>query len=61
MKRIILRLLVILVVAALAYLLLWPVPIDPVAWNPPAMPELTGIYAQNSELAKIERLKVCVT
>jgi sugar lactone lactonase YvrE len=58
MKRIILRLLVALVVGGLAYLLLWPVPIDPVAWNPPVMPELTGIYAQNSELSKIERLNV---
>ncbi|HEY6046095.1 MAG TPA: SMP-30/gluconolactonase/LRE family protein [Pyrinomonadaceae bacterium] len=58
MKRIILRLLLVLVVGVLAYLLLWPVPIDPVAWNPPAMPELNGIYAQNNELAKIERLNV---
>ena len=58
MKRIILRLLITLVVGAVAYLLLWPVPIDPVAWNPPPMPELTGVYAQNNELAKIERLSV---
>jgi sugar lactone lactonase YvrE len=58
MKRVILRLLVIVVVGGLAYLLLWPVPIDPVAWNPPQIPELTGPYAQNSELAKIERLNV---
>lgn len=58
MKRIILRLILVLVVGGLAYLLLWPVPIDPLAWNPPAMPELTGIYAQNNELAKIERLNV---
>jgi sugar lactone lactonase YvrE len=58
MKRIILRLLIILIVGSIAYLLLWPVPIDPVAWNPPPMPELTGVYAQNTELAKIERLNV---
>jgi sugar lactone lactonase YvrE len=58
MKRIILRLLIILIVGSIAYLFLWPVPIDPVAWNPPPMPELNGVYAQNSELAKIERLNV---
>ncbi|HKP38483.1 MAG TPA: SMP-30/gluconolactonase/LRE family protein [Pyrinomonadaceae bacterium] len=58
MKRIILRLLVTLVVGGIGYLLLWPVPIDPVAWNPPTAPELTGIYAQNNELAKTERLNV---
>jgi len=38
--------------------LLWPVPINPVAWTPPAAPELTGVYAQNSELSKIERLRI---
>jgi len=58
MKRVILRLLITSVVGTVAYLLLWPVPIDPVAWNPPPTPELTGIYAQNNELAKIERLPV---
>ena len=58
MKRTILRILALLVVALIAYLLLWPVPINPVAWTPPTAPELTGIYAQNSELAKIERLHV---
>ena len=58
MKRTILRILALLVVALIAYLLLWPVPINPVAWTPPTAPELTGIYAQNSELARIERLHV---
>src|SRR2546422_8678687 len=42
----------------LAYLLAWPVPINPVAWTPPPAPELTGVYSQNSELAKIERMNV---
>ena len=58
MKRILLRLVITAVVGLIGYLLLWPVPIDPVAWNPPAAPELTGVYAQNSELAKIQRLQV---
>src|SRR2546426_5358489 len=58
MKRTILRILALLVVALIAYLLLWPVPINPVAWTPPTAPELTGVYAQNSELARIERLHI---
>lgn len=37
----------------LAYLLFWPVPIDPVAWTPPPMPE--G-YAYNEKLKGIERI-----
>ncbi|HEY8203821.1 MAG TPA: SMP-30/gluconolactonase/LRE family protein [Pyrinomonadaceae bacterium] len=58
MKRAILRVGITAVVGIVGYLLLWPVPIDPVAWNPPAMPELTGVYAQNNELGKIQRLPV---
>src|SRR5437762_7394092 len=46
------------VIALVAYLLAWPVPINPAAWTPPVAPELTGVYAQNSELARIERLKI---
>jgi sugar lactone lactonase YvrE len=41
---------------ALLYLLLWPVPISPTAWNPPLAPELTGPYAKNDRLAGIQRL-----
>ena len=58
MKRTILRLLVTAVVGLVAYFLFWPVPIDPVAWHPPPAPELIGTYAQNNELAKIQRLPV---
>lgn len=41
-----------LVVALLLYLLLWPVPIDPVAWTPPENPGLTGHYAENNMLSQ---------
>ncbi|HXT62662.1 MAG TPA: SMP-30/gluconolactonase/LRE family protein [Pyrinomonadaceae bacterium] len=58
MKRVILRLIITAVAGAAGYLLFWPVPIDPVAWNPPAAPELTGVYAQNSELSNIQRLPI---
>jgi sugar lactone lactonase YvrE len=48
-------------VAALAllvvvYLLAWPVPIDPVAWQPPSAPDMTGPYQPNQLLAGATRL-----
>lgn len=44
------------VVAGLAgYLLLWPVAIEPVAWNPPPMPP-DSAYPYNEKLRGIERL-----
>src|SRR6185436_3237621 len=58
MKRIILRLLLTAFIGIVGYLLFWPVPIDPIAWNPPTAPELTGDYAQNNELARTVRLAV---
>ncbi len=58
MKRTILRSLVVIIVLLFAYLLLWPVPINPARWTPPPAPELTGIYAPNSDLSKIERLRI---
>ena len=57
MKRTILRSLIAIIALLIGYLLLWPVPINPAAWTPPTAPELTGVYAQNSELARIEKLK----
>ena len=58
MKKVILRLLITATLGIVGYLLFWPVPIDPVAWDPPPTPELTGQYAQNNELAKTQRLAV---
>ena len=55
MKKI-LGVIAIVFVALVAYLLLWPVPIAPVAWQPPEAPGLTGQYAPNQRLAGIEQL-----
>jgi sugar lactone lactonase YvrE len=51
-------LLIILALVALAvlYLLLWPVKVDPVAWEPPAAPPLEGAFAPNERLAGVVRL-----
>ena len=53
-------LLAVLSLAALAalYLLLWPVPVEPAAWQPPPPPQLAGVYESNSRLASAERLAV---
>jgi sugar lactone lactonase YvrE len=40
-----------LLVAAVAYLLLWPVAIDPLPWTPPPVPALEGDLAPNRALA----------
>ena len=44
--------------ALAAYLLLWPVPIDPARWTPPEAPALAGASAPNDALASVERLAV---
>ncbi len=41
-----------------AYLLFWPVPIDPVAWSAPQDPGFTGVYAPNEALAAAELLPI---
>lgn len=41
---------------ALAYFSLWPVPIKPAAWTPPAAPALAGDYQPNDRLSPVQRL-----
>ncbi len=45
----------VLVAGLAAYLLFWPVPIEPVAWNPPTPPPASA-YPYNEQLKGIERL-----
>ena len=42
-------------VILLGYLAAWPVPIEPVAWEAPEAPALTGRFAVNDRLASVER------
>lgn len=44
------------ILALLGYLLFWPVPVEPVAWQAPAAPALEGHYAINDRLAAVTRL-----
>ena len=47
---------IVVIWAILMYLALWPVPIDPGQWTPPAAPALTGDYLPNARLADVTRL-----
>jgi len=42
----------------LAYLLAWPVPIEPVAWPAPQFAGYVGPHAANDRLARLERLEL---
>lgn len=44
------KLLLILLLAGLAYLLLWPTRLQPVAWRPQPVPAATGVWAPNQRL-----------
>ncbi len=56
-KRILWSLLVIIIVIIL-YFLVWPVPIDPVAWEAPPNPGYTGTFAINERLKGIETFPI---
>lgn len=47
-----------LVSAAAVYLLAWPVPVDPVAWSPPADAGLTGAFTPNDILRAARGLEL---
>jgi len=49
---------VLIIVVALGYLLLAPVPITPAAWTPPTAPTLTGQFAQNTRLSPVQKLSL---
>jgi len=42
--------------AILVYLFLWPVPLEPVAWEAPEAPALVGAYAPNDRLASVVKM-----
>jgi sugar lactone lactonase YvrE len=47
-----------LITSLYLYFLLWPVPIDPVAWTPQKLPKMIGVYEPNNRLAFVQRLKI---
>ena len=53
-----LKLLAVPFLLGLAYLFLWPVPVDPVAWEAPENPGYVGDFAENTKLSVVERLEL---
>jgi sugar lactone lactonase YvrE len=51
-----LRITGVIAVAALVYLLAWPVEINPAAWTPPPAPSPAGVFAPNDRLTHLEKL-----
>ena len=49
-----LQLLMLPVVASLGYLLFWPGPISPAAWEAPDSPGFVGVFARNGRLTNVE-------
>jgi len=45
-----------LLLAALSYFGLWPVPVDPLSWNAPKAPGYAGPHAVNDKLAKLNMI-----
>jgi sugar lactone lactonase YvrE len=48
----------VLVLALLAYLAFWPVPIEPVAWHAPAFAGYTGPHARNERLSAVQAISI---
>ena len=44
--------------AVVAYLGVWPVPIQPVSWNAPTAPGYSGVHAVNSKLAGLQLISL---
>lgn len=47
-----------LVLLCAGYLLLWPVPIEPKAWNPPKNDGYVGVFAPNEALTDVKRVSL---
>lgn len=56
LRRWILRALAAALLLLIGYLLTWPVPIAPVAWEAPDSPGFVGVFATNERLASAETL-----
>jgi sugar lactone lactonase YvrE len=47
-----------ILIVIVVYLLVWPVPVRPVAWQAPAAPGYVGPFAQNDRLRNLEMLPI---
>ncbi len=58
MFKMILRSLLVINIVITLYFLVWPVPIDPIAWEAPPNPGYTGSFAVNERLKGIETFPI---
>ncbi len=58
MWRVVLKIVSGLALVLLAYLLFWPIPVDPVAWNPPVNQGYVGDFAPNKRMVGAELLSI---
>jgi sugar lactone lactonase YvrE len=58
MRRKTVKVFMLLLAAVILYFLLWPVPIEPVAWKAPPDPGYTGPFARNERLRPMELLSI---
>ena len=56
MRKKLLAVLGVALLAAVAYLGLWPVPVQPVAWTAPPEPGYSGVHAVNDRLASLNMI-----
>jgi sugar lactone lactonase YvrE len=54
--RFVLGLVLVVIALAVALPVIFPAPVDPIAWTPDPDPGLTGPFAPNDKLARVERL-----
>lgn len=52
------KIIALIVVVLIGYLALWPVSVDPVAWDAPNNPGYAGDFAQNQQLSQINRIEL---
>jgi YD repeat-containing protein len=58
MKKIIVTIVALLFLPAVAYLLLWPVPIKPISWDASMPPGYVGPFAVNTKLANLKMISL---
>jgi sugar lactone lactonase YvrE len=56
--RMVAAIVALLVASVVLYILLWPVPVQPVAWTAPPNPGYTGAHAPNERLSAMETVSI---
>jgi len=52
------RIFIVLIALIVLYFVIWPLPIEPIAWQAPPDPGYNGVHAVNQRLKEIETLSI---